>query len=167
MKWYPAILGIGITPDAVRIYKAFKWAHYRDMWRLVHPLRLERMMEDYGGRLAKPWQRGLLSAMSGVYNFAAGAIEAVLSGAGLRPAIFSESDLKAAVVAEYLPMYQSGDLIAANVGGAGRIGNPPASWSAKGGRQNSVKPVSESSSAPDEHQRGFPVAVPSWLVLRG
>jgi hypothetical protein len=128
MKWYPAILGIGITPDAVRIYQAFKWTHYRDMWRLVHPLRLDRMIEDYGGRVAKPWQRGVLRAMSGVYNFAAGAIEAALaSEAGLRPAISAGSDTKAAVVAEYLPMYQSGDLLAANVGGAGRIGNPPAS----------------------------------------
>ena len=128
MKWYPAILGIGITPDAVRIYQAFKWTHYRDLWRLVHPLRLDRMMEDYGGRLAKPWLRGMLSAMAGVYNFAGGVIEAALaSGPGSRPAIFSERHAKAAAIAEYLPLYQAGDLVAANVGGAGRIGNPPAS----------------------------------------
>jgi len=128
MQWYPAILGIGITPDAVRIYQAFKWTHYRDLWRLVHPLRLDRMMQDYGGRLAKRWQRGILSAMAGVYNLAGGAIEAALaSGAGPRPAIFSERQGKAAVVAEYLPLYQAGDLVAVNVGGAGRIGNPPAS----------------------------------------
>jgi len=127
MKWYPAILGIGITPDAVRIYQAFKWTHYRDLWRAVHPLRLDRMMEDYGGRLAKPWQRTALSAMAGVYNLAGGAIEAALSGAGPRPANSPELQSKAAIVAEYLPLYRAGDLLVVNVGGAGRIGNPPAS----------------------------------------
>jgi hypothetical protein len=128
MKWYPAILGIGITPDAVRIYQAFKWTHYRDMWRLVHPLRLDRMMNDYGGRLAKPWQRSVLSAMSGVYNFAGGAIEAALAGGASPPSAISfERHTKGASIAEYLPLYQAGQLFAANVGGAGRIGNPPAS----------------------------------------
>jgi hypothetical protein len=128
MKWYPAILGIGITPDAVRIYQAFKWTHYRDLWRAVHPLRLDRMIEDYGDRLKAPWQRGILSAMAGAYNFAGGAIEtAIASGAAARPAESSELQTKAAVVAEYLPLYRVGELIAANVGGAGRIGNPPAS----------------------------------------
>jgi hypothetical protein len=128
MKWYPAILGIGITPDAVRIYQAFKWTHYRDIWRLVHPLRLDRMIEDYGGRLTKPWQRGVLGAMAGVYNFAGGAIEAALAaGVSCEAWKPSASDTKAAAVAEYLPLYRVGELIAANVGGAGRIGNPPAS----------------------------------------
>jgi hypothetical protein len=128
MKWYPAILGIGITPDAVRIYQAFKWTHYRDLWRLVHPLRLDRMTEDYGGRLAKPWQRGFLSALAGVYNLAGGAIEATLAaGASSEAWKPSADDRKARAVAEYLPLYRAGDLTAANVGGAGRIGKPPAS----------------------------------------
>ncbi len=128
MKWYPAILGIGITPDAVRIYQAFKWTHYRDLWRLVHPLRLDRMMQDYGGRLAKPWLHGVLSAMSDVYNFAAVVIDAVLAG-GAECSAWKppEGHTKAAAIAEYLPLYQAGDLVAANVGGAGRIGSPPAS----------------------------------------
>jgi hypothetical protein len=132
MKWYPAILGIGITPDAVRIYQAFKWTHYRDLWRLVHPLRLDRMMEDYGGRLTKPWQRGALSALAGVYNAAGGAIEAAFAaGASCETWKPSADESKALAVAEYLPLYRAGDLThgltAVNVGGAGRIGNPPAS----------------------------------------
>jgi hypothetical protein len=128
MKWYPAILGIGITPDAVRIYQAFKWTHFRDLWRLVHPLRLDRMIEDYGGRLKQPWQRTLLSAAAGVYNVAGGWIETALAaGAPCEPWKPSASDTKASAVAEYLPLYRAGELTAANVGGAGRIGNPPAS----------------------------------------
>jgi hypothetical protein len=177
MKWYPAILGIGITPDAVRIYQAFKWTHYRDMWRLVHPLRLDRMIEDYGGRLAKPWQRSMLSALAGVYNFAGGALEAALaSGAGPRPAILSELQAKAAVIAEYLPLYRAGDLVAANVGGAGRIGNPPASglgslpqhaalWRQM--RRDGLKFCEMLIPTPELLQRGkrlgyWPVSLPVW-----
>jgi len=128
MQWYPAILGIGITPDAVRIYKAFKWTRYRNMWRLVHPLRLDRMIADYGSRLTKPWQRNTLSAAAGVYNFAGRWIEAALAaGVACEPWKPPAGQTKAAAVAEYLPLYKAGNLVAANVGGAGRIGNPPAS----------------------------------------
>lgn len=128
MKWYSAILGIGITPDAVRIYQAFKWTHYRDLWRLVHPLRLDRMIEDYGSRLGTPWKRGILGAMAGVYDFAGGAVETILAaGASCEPWKPAASEIKASAVSEYLPLYRSGELTAVNVGGAGRIGNPPAS----------------------------------------
>jgi len=127
MQWYPAILGIGITPDAVRIYQAFKWTHYRDMWRLVHPLDLHKMLEDYGGRLEKTRQRTALSAIAGLYNFAGGCFEAILAlGAPCEPWNPPASHAKAQAVAEYLPLYKAGALVAADVGGAGRIGIPPA-----------------------------------------
>lgn len=128
MKWHPAILGIGITPDAVRIYKAFKWTHYRDMWRLVHPLRLDKMLEDYGERLQTSWRRRMLRAVSGSYSLTATMIERVLaSGTKCEPWKPGPDAPKAQVVAEYLPLYRAGKLTAADVGGAGRIGIPPAS----------------------------------------
>jgi hypothetical protein len=82
MEWYPAILGIGITPDAERMYKAFKWKHFGDIWRAVHPLHLDRMMEDYashGKHMTKPWQWKLLRTCAGVYNAWTAFIEKALS----------------------------------------------------------------------------------------
>lgn len=125
MQWYPAILGIGITPDAVRIYQAFKWTHYRDMWRAVHPLHLNKMLEDYGDRVEKPWQRTLLGAAAGAYNVAGGWLERIVAvGTACELWRPPASHPKAQAVAEYLPLYRAGDLIAADVGGAGRIGIP-------------------------------------------
>jgi hypothetical protein len=128
MRWYPAILGIGITPDAVRIYQAFKWTHFGDLWRCVHPLRLDRMLEDYGARVESLWKRRLLRAGAGIYNSSAGMIERALAvGMRCEPWKPPANDPKASALAGYLPLYRAGSVIAAAAGGAGRIGNPAAS----------------------------------------
>lgn len=129
MEWYPAILGIGITPDAERMYKAFQWKHFGDIWRAVHPLHLDRMMEDYanhGKHMTKPWQWKLLRTCAGAYNAGTALIEKALSvGIDCERWKPSAEASKAAVVADYLPMYRAGMVIAADVGGIGRVGNQP------------------------------------------
>ena len=127
MQWYPAILGIGITPDAVRIYRAFKWTHFADLWRYVHPLHLDRMLEDYGERLSQGWQRRCLRASAGVYNLAAGLVErALAAGKRCEPWEPDAANVKARGVADYYRLYRCGGVKAADVGGAGRIGNAAA-----------------------------------------
>lgn len=177
MEWYPAILGIGITPDAERMYKAFKWTYFGDIWRVVHPLNFDRMLDDYGDRLARPWQRRLLRAGAGVYNLGAAWMERALSaGAGCEQARPPEPESKAAVVAGYLPMYRSGVVIATDVGGAGRIGNRPAAgvgglrqhaaiWSAM--RRRGVKFCEMLAHSPEFRARAmrlgyYPVRLPVW-----
>jgi hypothetical protein len=128
MQWYPAILGIGITPDAVRIYQAFKWTHFGDLWRCVHPLRLDRMLEDYGARVESIWKRRLLRAGAGIYNVSAALVERTLAiGMRCEPWKPPTNHPKAIALAGYLPLYRAGEVIAAAAGGAGRIGNPAAS----------------------------------------
>lgn len=37
MSTYPAVIGLGVTPDAEALYKALRWHCYADVWRGVHP----------------------------------------------------------------------------------------------------------------------------------
>lgn len=127
MQWYPAILGIGITPDAERLYKAFKWTYFPDVWRAVHPLNLDRMMDDYGARVSEPWRRKLLQSGAGIYNGSGRWIESLLSsGIECEPWRPPEKDRKASAVSSYLAAYRAGEVTAINVGGIGRICNRPA-----------------------------------------
>ncbi len=132
LHWYPSIFGMGITPDAERLYKVFRWKPFGGFWRGVHPVDLTHMIEDYGSRIEKPWKRAALRMGSGLYNAASLPVEWLLSGGRIanrwdgknwdRQA--GSGAGKSAVLGTYLPLFESGDLRAADVGGVGRLFTP-------------------------------------------
>ena len=168
MQWYPAILGIGITPDAERMYKAFKWTYFGDVWRAVHPLNLDRMLDDYGDRMDNQARRKLLRSGAWLYNAGANAIERALSlGVPCEPT---------AAVSAHLPAYRAGNVVAIDVGGVGRIGNRPvdglgslrshaAIWREM--RRNGVKFCEMLAHSPECRSRAirlgyYPIRLPVW-----
>src|SRR5450756_106761 len=78
MSLYPAILSMGVTDVAERMYQVLRWKRYDNVWRGVHPLRLSRMLEDYGGRIASPWRLRALRALACAYDLLAPPLEALL-----------------------------------------------------------------------------------------
>ncbi len=135
-QWYPAIFGMGITPDAEKLYKVFKWKPYDGFWRAVHPVDMAHMIEDYGGRIRQPWKRTALQMGSGIYNAASAPIEWLFAAGRMakswdgtnweRPLDQSGGGNagKSAVLGTYLPLFESGGLRAADVGGVGRLFTP-------------------------------------------
>lgn len=134
MQWYPAIFGMGITPDAEKLYKVFRWKPFPGFWRGVHPVDLAHMIEDYGGRIEQAWKRAALGAGSGLYNTACVPAEWLLAGGrkakawagtGWKSETWTASgDPKSAVLGTYLPLFESGGLRTADVGGVGRLLTP-------------------------------------------
>jgi hypothetical protein len=144
MQWIPSIFGMGITPDAETLYKAFRWKPFSGFWRGVHPVNLSKMIEDYGARIDKPWKRTVLEAGSGLYNAVSVPAEWLLSGGGVANAWDGKTwdggncdnkdgeqdkrtargEAKSAILGTYLPLFESGGLRAADVGGAGRLLTP-------------------------------------------
>ena len=121
MQWYPAIFGIGITPDAEQIYKAFRWQPHDGFWRGVHPVNLARMLQDHGEQIRGAGLRRLLRTSAGLYNLAVKALELLLSvGARAEPWQPAE-DGKPRVMASYLKLLACGPVRAVDVGGIGRI----------------------------------------------
>lgn len=120
MQWYPAIFGMGITPDAEKLYLAFKWQPYSGFWRGVHPLNITRLVKDFGSRITDEGKRRLLSSTAGVGNFFGFATEAIASlGTVARP--WMPASGKGAIVQTYLSLFESGEVRAADVGGTGRL----------------------------------------------
>jgi hypothetical protein len=131
MKWYPAIFGVGITPDAERLYEAFRWQPHDGFWRGVYPVNMARMLQDYGDRIPQAWLRRLLRASAGMYNLGARALEGLCS-AGTRCETWQPDGAgKARVLAGYLPLVACGPVRAADVGGVGRILSLPEEGSAR------------------------------------
>ncbi len=124
LQWYPSIFGMGITPDAEKLYKAFRWKPFEGFWRGVHPVDLAHMIEDYGGRVEKPWMRAALQMGSGVYNTASLPLEWLLSGGRIAKSWDGGGGEKSAVLGSYLPLFEIGGLRAADVGGVGRLFTP-------------------------------------------
>jgi len=128
---YPAIVTMGITQEAKHFYRVLGWKRYDDLWRGVHPVRLDRMVEDLEYRIGEGWQRRVLRAMAGVYNAAGVLVERGLSLGVSRdergqstsrgcPA----SRKKEQVIASYQDVFAVGpSLRCANVGGFGRVLN--------------------------------------------
>ena len=120
MKWYPAVFGMGITPDAERLYQAFRWQPFEGFWRGVHPLNVPRLLKDFGGRITDPRLRRLSEGSAGLANFFGTSAEMICSlGAGAVP--WKPLDGKGAVVGTYLGMFCCGEVRAADVGGTGRL----------------------------------------------
>jgi len=120
MRWYPAIFGMGITPDAERLYKAFRWQPYEGFWRGVHPLNVPRLLKDFGGRIVNPRLRRLLEASAGLFDSFGASVDTICS-LGTRSTPWKPREGKGAVVATYLNMYSCGEVRAADVGGTGRL----------------------------------------------
>ena len=121
MQWYPAIFGMGITPDAERIYQAFRWQPYDGFWRGVHPVNLARMLRDHGEQIRGAGWRRLLQSSAGLYNVANRVLETLLSfGVRAQPWQPAEEG-KARALAGYLALLGCGPVRAVDVGGVGRI----------------------------------------------
>ena len=123
MKWYPAIFGMGITPDAEKLYHAFQWRQYPGFWRGVHVLNIRRFVKDYGSRIASESKRRLLSSTAGLGNVAGSIAESVLS-LGAVAAPWNPDTGKGAAVKTYLDLVGSGEVHAADVGGTARLLTP-------------------------------------------
>lgn len=129
MSLYPAILSMGVTDVAERMYQVLRWKRYDNVWRGVHPLRLSRMLEDYGGRIASPWRLRALRALACAYDLLAPPLEALLCWGvpcrAWKPAGEHGASSKKHVVAGYLEWFCTQQVEAVDAGGAGRIaGNP-------------------------------------------
>lgn len=124
MQWYPAIFGMGITPDAEKLYKLFRWQPFEGFWRAVHPINLGLSLDDHGDRIDKPWLRRALRLCSGVYNALSVPIELVLSmGRSAQP--WSGESAKEAILGTYVGLFHIGPLAAADLGGMGRLFTQP------------------------------------------
>jgi hypothetical protein len=173
MKWYPAIFGMGITPDAERLYQAFRWQPHEGFWRGVHPLNFRRFMKDLGGRVADPRKRALLNALAAPANFVGSLAETICAiGPSAKP--WQPTGGKGAAVGTYLKLFSSGDVRAADVGGNGRLLTPigvgslrehAAIWSALR-RENSrlceVLLVSEDDRAHARRRGYIPIPLQVW-----
>ena len=120
MQWYPAIFGMGITPDAEKLYKLFRWQPFEGFWRAVHPIHLRRSLNDYGNRIEKPWLLTALRLCSGLYDALSVPIELALSlGRSARP--WAGECGKSAILGTYLGLFRMGPLAAGDIGGIGRV----------------------------------------------
>ncbi len=128
MKWYPAIFGMGITPDAERLYQAFRWQPHSGFWRGVHPLNLPRLLKDYGERISRPWLRRVLTVSAGVGSFFLSQAENLI-GFGGSAAPWEPAEGKGSAVRGHLRLFSFGEVRAADVGGAGRVLSLPQSGS--------------------------------------
>ncbi len=128
MKWYPAIFGMGITPDAERLYKAFRWQPFEGFWRGVHPLNFSRLLADFGERINNQRLVSLLRTSSGLIS-AAGSLADSIFSAGAHATPWKPADGKGATVSPYLNLLECGAVRAADVGGTGRILSLPAEGS--------------------------------------
>lgn len=126
MQWYPAIFGMGITADAEKLYKAFRWRHYDGFWRGIHPINLSRMVADYGFRVASPAARALLRGFSGIYDLASIPVEWLLAFGRSATSVSAHPGVgKASLLAAYLRLFESGPVRAADVGGMARLLSAP------------------------------------------
>jgi hypothetical protein len=127
MSLYPAILSMGVTDVAERMYQVLRWKRYDKIWRGVHPICLARMFEDYGSRIQHTWQRHALRIIAAVHDLVVPPMETLL-GWGVPCPVWKpggEPTGKREVVAGYLEWLRAPTLEAVNAGGAGRIaGNP-------------------------------------------
>ncbi len=119
MQWYPAIFGLGITPDAEKLYKLFRWQPFEGFWRAVHFISLGHSLADYGSRVEKRWVRTALQLCSGLHDALGMTVELVLSlGRLAQP--WAGGSGKAVILATYVGLFQIGALAAGDIGGVGR-----------------------------------------------
>lgn len=124
MQWYPTIFGMGITPDAEKLYKMFRWQPFEGFFRAVHPINLGLLLNDYGNRIDKPWLRTALQLCSGLFDALAVPVDLVLSlGRPAQP--WAGDSGKAAILATYVGLFQIGSISAADMGGVGRLLTQP------------------------------------------
>ncbi len=68
MNWYPAIMCIGVTDGAAKLYNAMRWKKYEGIWRCVHPIKLSAMVKRYKERLKNPYKILVLKAVGLIYD---------------------------------------------------------------------------------------------------
>ena len=69
LGWYPAIMGIGITAAAAKIYEALRWKKYDHIWRCVHPIKVNKLLVRYQARINSRWKTTVIMAVGWVYEF--------------------------------------------------------------------------------------------------
>lgn len=120
MQWYPAIFGMGITPDAEKLYRLFRWQPFEGFWRAVHPIDLRNSLNDYGNRIEEHWLLKVLQFCSGLYSALSVPAELVLSlGRSAQP--WAGESGKAALLGTYVSLFKIGPLAAGDIGGVGRL----------------------------------------------
>jgi hypothetical protein len=84
MNWYPAVMCIGVTEQAAKIYEALRWKKYVNIWRCVHPICFTEMVEHYEGRLGNSLKRQTLKIAGILYNNIMYYLESLLALIGQR-----------------------------------------------------------------------------------
>lgn len=184
MSLYPAILSLGVTDVAERMYQVLRWKRYDQVWRGVHPICMRHMLADYGDRIPSAWKRTALGALATLYDLAAPPLEALL-GWGIPCSVGTDSSVpcgqsslssKKDIVAAYLDWFRAPELEAANAAGAARIaGNPRLEFSAlrqhaalwRALRRGGAKFCEVLLTSPAAKQRAMrlgyvPLAMPAW-----
>jgi hypothetical protein len=130
MSWYPAILCIGVTEEAAKLYQALRWKKYGEVWRCVHPIRLTDMLEHYKNRLPDSLKINLLKAGGLVYELLMFIIELLLRPAcWVKKVRFSTHEQiinnKLNIISRYRKIYfiigEDKAVAAVDVDGIGRI----------------------------------------------
>lgn len=128
MQWYPAVLSMGITPDAEKLYKLFRWQSVEGFWRAAHPVNLGLLLGDYGNRIENPRLRRILEACSGLYDALSVPLEWLLA-LGRSASPWAGDSAKSILLGTYVSVFQIGPLAAADFGGVARIFTPPGAGS--------------------------------------
>lgn len=68
MNWYPAIMCIGVTEIAAKLYQALRWKKYDRIWRCVHPIKLRTMVNLFHQRIAGSGWMPLIKVVAWVYD---------------------------------------------------------------------------------------------------
>jgi hypothetical protein len=79
MQLYPAMMGIGITEQAERLYQTLGWKKYNKVWRCVHPINLNSFIELYKDRIKDAKAVIVLKALGTLYNISMMALEKFIS----------------------------------------------------------------------------------------
>ena len=137
MAWYPAIMCMGVTEEAAKLYQALRWKKYDRIWRCVHPICLKDMLEHYKERLKGSPKNTFLKFFGWIYERFFSLIETLFNSVsqimnytvslGILPNLIQpdSDDKKLAEISKYRKIYtvisKNKNLISIEVSKIGRI----------------------------------------------
>ena len=124
-EWYPAMMSVGVTQEAARIYAALGWKTYDDVWRCMHPIDIGAVRENEGSRLGGAARTALVVA-GAIYGAVARLAETGIAAGGKPSSNSAQSQSeRTRLVQSYLPVHTiaqgAGTLQAVDIGGIARI----------------------------------------------
>ena len=114
MHLFPAIMCIGVTEIAGKLYRALRWKEYHEVWRCVHPIDLAKMFDKYKDRIKNNNHIKILESLGPFYNLGVNFGQLLVSIATLlrksrnsinSPIPSSEYNHEIALVSSYRKLY--------------------------------------------------------------